>query len=484
MMNDHLNILMLEDDDVDAQIVQMYLKESQVTFSSTVVSTRKDFVDALEHKDIDVILSDHNLPLFTSLEALKIRNQEKLHIPFILLSGTIREESAVKLLHEGANDYILKDRLQRLPISITESIKKQKRFAEKIKAEKELLDTVERLHLVGEATSDAIWDWNIRTSKVVWNKGFEQMFGYKLNNLQSSLESWVEHLYPDDKEKVVSGIMDVINTPGKEYWMEEYRYIKADGEIVIVLDKGIVLRDETGKAYRMVGAMQDITHIRQIENELFQEKLSRQREIAETIIQAQEKERTEIGKELHDNVNQLLASIKIMIEVARSSPEMRDTFLDKSMEAIKYAITEVRNISHSMITPSLKNGSFSNALYDLIDNLNLSGKISATVIWTGKKDLNGVSDDIKLSAYRIIQEQTTNVLKHANASELEIEIKKTRKLFEITVKDNGIGFDPSIKKNGIGLSNIRNRAEIYNGTLDVNSSLGKGCALKVKFTLT
>ncbi|MBD0333777.1 MAG: hypothetical protein ICV66_14115, partial [Chitinophagaceae bacterium] len=132
--------------------------------------------------------------------------------------------------------------------------------------------------------------------------------------------------------------------------------------------------------------------------------MERQREIAETIIEAQEKERTEIGKELHDNVNQLLATAKIMIESALMAPEMHDICLVKSKNIIMEAISEVRSISHSMIAPSFKEDDFIEAMEEVVENLNLSGSINARLEVSSKEELKILSDKIKLTIYRIIQE--------------------------------------------------------------------------------
>src|SRR5687767_1745028 len=105
-----LKILMLEDNPNDAELIRMYLKSSRLNVESTLVSNKQEYVDALNHDEFDVILSDHNIPQFSSLEALRIRNEIKFHVPFILISGSIPEEYAVTILQEGANDYILKDR--------------------------------------------------------------------------------------------------------------------------------------------------------------------------------------------------------------------------------------------------------------------------------------------------------------------------------------------------------------------------------------
>ena len=94
-------------------------------------------------------------------------------------------------------------------------------------------------------------------------------------------------------------------------WTKEYRYLKADGNFANVIDKAIILRDETGKAYKVIGAIQDITQQKRLEQELLANELERQKAINQATIDTQEQERSEIGKELHDNVNQVLTTTKL-----------------------------------------------------------------------------------------------------------------------------------------------------------------------------
>src|SRR5829696_7774641 len=97
------------------------------------------------------------------------------------------------------------------------------------------------------------------------------------------------------------------------------------------------------------------TELRRLQHEMVEKEVKKQKQLADVTIQAQEKERSEISKELHDNVNQLLATAKIMIDTARSVPEIHDLCLQKSQEVILSAIKEIRHISHAMMPPSFEN---------------------------------------------------------------------------------------------------------------------------------
>jgi PAS domain S-box-containing protein len=144
-MNDELKILILEDDPVDADFIKKFLERSGLNISAEVVSNRKEFIRAIETSSFDIILSDHKLPQFSSSEALEICHEKKIITPFILVTGTVSEEFAVSIMHHGADDYILKSNLNRLPSAIRQAIEKHRMLREKKKAEEELLNTFERI---------------------------------------------------------------------------------------------------------------------------------------------------------------------------------------------------------------------------------------------------------------------------------------------------------------------------------------------------
>jgi signal transduction histidine kinase len=132
-MEGTLKLLILEDMDEDVELIKRTLKKSGMQFETRQVDTREDFVKALNEYQADVILSDHSLPQFDSVEALKLCKKAVSQVPFILVTGAVSEEFAVTCLKEGADDYVLKSNLARLPNAIRNSLK-QKR-AELAKAE-------------------------------------------------------------------------------------------------------------------------------------------------------------------------------------------------------------------------------------------------------------------------------------------------------------------------------------------------------------
>ncbi|NCD71946.1 PAS domain-containing protein [Mucilaginibacter agri] len=140
-------------------------------------------------------------------------------------------------------------------------------IANKIKqnALKKLKLSNERYKLVTAATHDVIWDWDLKRNTLKWSKSFEDNFGYPTGQKKEPITTWSKHIHEDDKESVINSIREAITTPSDKFWREEYRYYRADGSIALIIDQGYIIRNHDGKAIRMVGAMQDITELKEKE---------------------------------------------------------------------------------------------------------------------------------------------------------------------------------------------------------------------------
>jgi len=137
-MERELKILMLEDREEDAGLVDRALQKEKIIFKRVRVDTRDEFSQALELFKPDVILSDHALPQFNSIEALKICQAKKISVPFILVTGAVSEEFAVNCLKRGADDYVLKSNLSRLPLAIRYALR-QHRYETNRQIQEEML---------------------------------------------------------------------------------------------------------------------------------------------------------------------------------------------------------------------------------------------------------------------------------------------------------------------------------------------------------
>jgi two-component system sensor histidine kinase UhpB len=215
---------------------------------------------------------------------------------------------------------------------------------------------------------------------------------------------------------------------------------------------------------------------------LLQENKKHQQEISEAIIKAQEEERKQLGEELHDNINQILATTKLFLDIARENPLMQADLTQKSSQNISDVISELRKLSKSLSPPSLGDLGLIASLEDLLINICQAGKIEVNFYHDQLKE-EEIAEDKKLIVYRIVQEQMNNILTHSQARNVIIDMKTFNGFLILKIQDDGRGFDPTKVSRGIGLKNIRSRSELYNGTMKLDTAPGEGCVLRVKFQL-
>jgi PAS domain S-box-containing protein len=221
---------------------------------------------------------------------------------------------------------------------------------------------------------------------------------------------------------------------------------------------------------------------KKLETALLQEKFNKQKELLKATIDGQEIERKEIGMELHDNINQILASTKLFLEVAASDNKLAHEFIHKSIININTSIDEIRKLSKTLVPPDMEEAGLLNSITDIIETIHLSTTVKVN-LQVPSTNLKTLSQPQKITIYRIIQEQLSNILKHAGAKKVNIRIALNGSQLTLDIDDNGKGFDPSIKKQGIGLLNIQNRVNLLDGQFQIISDQGRGCLLKISFPL-
>lgn len=345
--------------------------------------------------------------------------------------------------------------------------------------EEELKRMNERLLYIMQATTEATWEWDIPSGQVTRNITLQDMIGFP-NEQKNNVNWWVERIHPEDKKKLEEKIANVFACR-QQSWELEYRFLHADGKYITLYDKGYVVY-ENELPVKSIGSLQDVTEIKKLETQLVKEKLDRQEKIAEAIIEAQEEERTRLGHELHDNVNQVLTTAKLYLETITSANEKDAVIINKTKAFIMDAINEIRNFSKTMVLPQLKGNTLAESIRKLLEEIEMTGFYD--IDFSYHSDINSdLPERKKITLFRIIQEQVKNIIKHSEAKKISIRLQITRKEVKLHIQDDGIGFDPSEKRKGIGLGNINDRVELYKGKVELKTAPGKGCGLFIEIPL-
>jgi PAS domain S-box-containing protein len=211
-------------------------------------------------------------------------------------------------------------------------------ITEQLRAEEELRASRERFQLIAGATSDAIWDWDLAANTLWWNESFYTRFGYTPGQFDNQFSTWAAAVHPEDRDRVIKSLNRARNQ-GREFWREEYRFLRADGTYATVIDRGRVVRDQAGNALRMLGGMTDITE---------QSRLQAQ------FLRAQRLESigTLAGGIAHD-LNNMLAPILLALDLLRlhqPGPDAKrliatiETSAQRSAELVRQVLTFARGV--------------------------------------------------------------------------------------------------------------------------------------------
>jgi len=254
----------------------------------------------------------------------------------------------------------------------------------------------------------------------------------------------------------------------------------ADMSLSILKQKNIDTKKERIAAHNIVLAR---SKQKALKERLDQEIRLKETQIAEAMEEARETERLNIGKELHDNVNQLLGASRLYLTMAKRGGKYSEMYLNRSSEYILIAIEEIRKLTKGLTTDVIKNLGLCVAIDNVARDTMEVNPVKISFAVKGFIE-NNVTDKFKLNVFRIVQEQMNNILKHANATEVIIRLLQNKETIIISFSDNGVGFDTRKQRKGIGVANIKSRAAIYNGTADFISEPGYGCLLAVSFPIT
>ena len=350
------------------------------------------------------------------------------------------------------------------------------------KHRRQLEQSDERFHLLASATTDVIIDWNFAADSV-WANHPKQAFATAPSpRPDEAFKSWLQRVHPDDRARVRRSFLTAI-VQKSSTWNQEYRYMKDDGSFVHILNRFQILYSETGKPTRLIGNGIDISERKEAEE------LSR--DLSRRVLEAQEGERRRVSRELHDSVNQILASVKFRIEsleeqfTGRSLRFKREA--KKTKELLNKVMAEVRRISRNLRPAELDDLGLASAVRSLAEEFAERTEIDVTIRkpWP---DIS-LSPEITETLYRIIQEALTNVEKHSNASLVTIGCAASSDQIICSISDNGRGFQPDersksrTKVGGLGIVDMRERLSFLKGTLEIGPRGKRGTTLTVRIPL-
>lgn len=333
-----------------------------------------------------------------------------------------------------------------------------------------------------ETSQIANWEWDLTNNVITFSDQLPKIYDLEPSGLKTNFKKLLlEKVHPEDRKKVSDSFSED-NLHLKEE--DDYRIIK-NGQICWLNAKRVYVRDASGKFIKISGTVQDITENKKEEETKI--KMVAQQSYTEQLIESEEVERKRIAGELHDSLGQNLLVIKNLLLVKMQQSQVEGKSLSDATELVSQSIEEVRSISHNLHPHLLDQLGLTRTLKSFAAKLTESSKISITV---EIDDLNGALENkAEICLFRIIQECFNNILKHSEAAEADLVIKRQPDLLHILIKDDGKGIDEKeLKKHeefghGFGLYGMKKRAQVFDWVYKIDSHPGMGTEIRLTIPL-
>lgn len=494
-MDKELHILIVEDLPSDVELAQRELRSVIENFAVRVVDTEEDFIIALEEFSPDLIISDYQMPSFDGLSALQIAQERSPLTPFIMLTGSMNEDTAVRCMKAGADDYVIKEHIKRLGSAVISAIEKKKIESEKKKSEKEL----QKLNLAINNSREVIFMTDKEGSFTFTNSEFTKLYGYTDEEIIGKASPRIlksDFYAKEDYENFWATLKSGQNIPSAQYVNRG-----KNGKLIDVEGSADPIIDNDGNVIGFLGIQRDITKRKQAESKL-----------KSALVKAEESDRLksaflatmshelrtplnaiigfsslidedlpveeiiDFGKLIHSSGNHLLSIIDELFDITLI--EAGETKMNYELVALEPILDNIHKIIQAVQQKAEKTS---------ID-LNL-------IIPPEQKDLVIKTDSLKLK--QILLNLLKNALKFTDKGHINygfsIEREDGKSILKFYVEDTGIGIprekqgfifdmfrqadDTSTRKHdgvGIGLSISKKLTELLSGKLWVVSDEGEG----------
>ncbi|SDL59522.1 PAS domain S-box-containing protein [Pedobacter sp. ok626] len=493
-----LKILILEDNESDADLLNRELKKSGLSFTSEIVQTRIAFEQALHGFNPDLILSDYSLPSFDAVEAFRIKQNKHPHIPFIIVSGIIGEENAVELIKAGVTDYVSKNKLFTLSTKIDRAlndaeIRKEKILTDKklkllnqellelnqelearvVHRTKALAESESRFRSMMETIPQIAWTNRINGKVVFYNQRWYNYTG--LDNGQTQLRGFKTVVHPEDLKTGFKQFSSILRTnDGGEF---QIRVKRMDGLYMWHLIRLMPITDQHGEMQLWVGTATDIQEL----------KLLQQHKDDFIII---------ASHELKTPITSLKASLQFLDKIKDNPPT---PILSKLIGQANKSLGKVNSLIEDLLNSSMasqgqlhinqKHFVLSETIKECCLDIQTEGMY--TIKTEGDMQVEVYADIIRIG--QIVINFLNNAIKYAPKSkEIRISIEKVNDMAKVSVIDNGPGipqeklrylFDRYYRAEnsgsqytglGLGLYICAEIIKKHNGQIGVESELDKG----------
>ncbi|CAG9239528.1 Sensory box histidine kinase/response regulator [Paraburkholderia caribensis] len=477
-----VRILLVEDSPTDALLIKEALSDvldfQHHLFNAGLLS---DALNRIQSTQFDIVLLDLGLPDAQGIGTFRTFQHHAAELPVLVLTGLDDMSVGLRAIQEGAQDY-----LSKRDISSSELGRAIRYAIERHQIAMALKESEERFQLAVSGASAGLWDWNVQTGAVYLSTQFQQIMGYEGHELPNESQLILDLIHPDDIERVRAQL--AAHLAQRCTYEIEYRIRVRTGEYRWMHARGQALWNQSGEAYRMVGWIIDVTE-RRLADEALRESREELKRLSASIQRAREEEKTRIARELHDDLGQQLAALKI--ECSKYSNRAKD--IDTTKETadmsniyslIDQLVVSVRRIATDLRPAMLDDLGLLSAIEWFIERF--SSRYAISVVQHIDAEDIDFNHDSSTAVFRIVQEALTNVARHASATQVTLEIASSESHCIVRIADNGHGCRSDVRPSpsSFGLIGMRERVAALSGELTIQTAPGQGFALTVLLPLS
>jgi two-component system, NarL family, sensor histidine kinase UhpB len=475
-----IRILLVVDSVTDALLIEKALADV-VEFKHRLTRSERlsDGSIRAQSMRFDVVLLDLGLPDAQGLDTARAFIRRSPDVPVLVLTGLDDPSVGLLAIQEGAQDYLPKKDIHasQLARSIRNAIERHRISAAYRASE-------ERFQLAVSGATAGLWDWNLQTGATYLSSYFKEIMGYEDNELPNEARVLWDAIHPDDADRVFASLK--AHLEHKTVYDVEYRVRAKSPDFRWVQSRGQALWNDSGQPYRMVGWIMDITDRRR-DNDALRESREELQRLSANIQQVREEEKIRIARELHDDLGQQLATLKVEAAKIEDHLMAAETTtpvanLRKVYALIDQLIGSVRSIAAGLRPTMLDDLGLTSAVDWLIDEFSASHGVQ--VVRRIDVDNIDFNHEGSTAVFRIVQEALTNVAHHSGATSVTLEMVRGAMNCIVRVVDNGSGCpDARPNANAFGLLGMRERAARLGGTIRIQSAPNQGFALTVALPL-
>jgi PAS domain S-box-containing protein len=365
----------------------------------------------------------------------------------------------------------------------TQDVTELKQAEEKLLQSERQLAEAQRLAHIGS------WDWDLRTNAVTWSDELYHIFGLQPGAI-SVAEEVNQFIHPDDLALGWDTVKRAVAT--KEPYDYYHRIIRPDGTERIARSRGSIMSDERGEPIKVFGATQDVTDRKQAEEKL-KATTEQLRALSASVQSAREEESTRIARELHDELGGALTALRWDLEevggiISEATASTQLSFLRKKIESMTTltgtTLDTIRRLASELRPMALDELGLVEAIeWQALQFENRTGIAVEFECSLEKVDLKS---ERSTAVFRILQEALTNILRHAQATQVTVTMKQEAGEFLLTIKDNGRGITESEKSgvHSLGLLGMRERAHLIGAQIDIIGIEEKGTLVAMRIPIS